>query len=140
MINLEKILGSIACNIEEKGLVHCTFEKTLKYLNLGISDYTYHLDIEFFVGNKKKIKVNFITWDEIEVNVSDVSLNSDDLLVVQSTRYRFFDLNETEFLSKVSSSLDNIYYIQRHYSELIKINYQNRRKREIEKDFTNETV
>ena len=140
MINLEELLGTIACNIKKRGLINCVFEKYLKHLNLGISDYTYHLDIEFFVGNKKKIKVNFITWDEIEVNVSDVSLNSDDLLVVESTRYRFFDLNETEFLSKVSSSLDNIYYIQRHYSELIKINYQNRRKKEIEKDFTNETV
>lgn len=140
MIDLEELLGTIACNIEEKGLVHCVFEKYLKHLNLGISDYTYHLDIEFFVGNKKKIKVNFITWDEIEVKVSDVSLNSDDLLEVQTTRYRFFDLNETEFLSKVSSSLDNVYYIQRHYSELVKINYQNRRKQEIEKDFKDETV
>ena len=140
MINLEELLGTIACNIKKRGLINCTFEKYLKYLNLGISDYTYHLDIEFFVGNKKKIKVNFITWDEIEVKVSDVSLNVDDLLEVQTTKYRFFDLNETEFLSKVSSSLDNIYYIQRHYSELVKINYQNRRKKEIEKDFTNETV
>ena len=140
MINMEELLGSIACNIEEKGLVHCEFEKYLKQLNLGINDYIYHLDIEFFVGNKKKIKVNFITWDEIEVKVSDVSMNCDDLLEVQTTRYRYFDLNETEFLSKVSSCLDNIYYIQRHYSELVKINYQNRRKQEIEKDFTNETA
>lgn len=140
MINLEELLGTIACNIEEKGLVHCVFEKYLKHLNLGISDYTYHLDIEFFVGNKGKIRVNFITWDEVEVKVSDVSLNENDLLDTQSTSYRFFDLNETEFLSKVSSSLDNIYYIQRHYSELVKINYQNRRKQEIEKDFTDETV
>ena len=95
--------------------------------------------VEFFVG-KGKYRLNFITWDEIEVKVSDVSLNDYDLLDEKSTIYRFFDLNETEFLSKVSSSLDNIYYIQRHYSELVKINYQNRRKREIEKDFTNETV
>ena len=140
MINLDELLGTIAQNIEKKGLVKCTFEKYLKHLNLGISDYTYHLDIEFLVGNNRKIRVNFITWDEVEVKVSDITLNSNDLLVVQPTNYRFFDLNETEFLSKVSSSLDNIYYIQRHYSELIKINYQNRRKKEIEKDFTNETV
>ena len=140
MIDLEELLGTIAINIKEKGLVNCTFEKYLKHLNLGVSDYSYHLDIEFFVENKRRIKVNFITWDEIEVKVSDISLNSNDLLVTQVTRYRYFDLDEAEFLSKVSSSLDNIYYIQRHYSELIKINYQNRRKKEIEKDFTDETV
>ena len=136
MTDLEELLGTIAINIEEKGIVHCEFEKYLKHLNLGISDYVYHLDIEFFVGNKGKIRVNFITWDEVEVKVSDVSLNENDLLDTQSTSYRYFGLNKTEFLNKVSSSLDNIYYIQRHYSELVKINYQNRRKKEIEKDFT----
>lgn len=140
MIDMEELLGTIAYNIQERGLVNCTCEKYLKHLNLGISDYSYHLDIEFSVENKRKIKVNFITWDEIEVKVSNISLNSDDVLVVQTTNYRYFDLDETEFLSKVSSSLDNIYYIQRHYSKLVKINYQNRRKQEIEKDFTNETV
>jgi len=140
MIDMEELLGTLAINIKEKGIVNCEVEKYMKHLNLGISDYIYHLYIEFFVGNKGKIKVNFITWDEIEVKLSDVSVNENDLLVAESTSYRYFDLNETEFLSKVSSSLDNIYYIQRHYSELIKINYQNRRKQEIEKDFTNETV
>ena len=139
MINMEELLGTIAINIKKRGVVNCEFEQSVKHLNLGISDYTYSLYVEFFVG-KGKYRLNFITWDEIEVKVSDVSLNDYDLLDEKPTIYRFFDLNETEFLSKVSSSLDNIYYIQRHYSELVKINYQNRRKREIEKDFTNETV
>lgn len=139
MIDLEELLGTIACNIKERGLVNCEFEKSVKHLNLGISDYSYHLYVEFFVG-KGKYKMDFITWDEIEVKVTDVSLGLDDLLDIHNTTYRYFDLNETEFLSKVSSCLDNIYYIQRHYSELVKINYQNRRKREIEKDFTDETV
>ena len=140
MINLEELLGTIAINIKKRGLVNCEFEKSVKHLNLGISDYTYNLDIEFFAENKGKIKFTFITWDETEVEVSDISLNEDDLFETQITSYRFFDLNETEFMSKVSSSLDNIYYIQKHYSELVKINYQNRRKQEIEKDFTNGTV
>ena len=60
MIDMEELLGTIAINIKKKGLVNCTFEKYLKHLNLGISDYSYHLDIEFLVENKRKIKVNFI--------------------------------------------------------------------------------
>lgn len=135
MINLEDLLISITRNINKKGIVKCELERYLKTLSLGISDYIYHLNVEFVVGNKSKITIDFISWDEIEVKVTDVSFNCDDSLDVKTSSYRYFDLNETEFLSKVSASLDNVYYIQRHYSELVKINYQNRRKQELEQDF-----
>lgn len=135
MINLEDLLISITRNINKKGIVKCELERCLKHLSLGISDYIYNLNVVFVVGKNSKITVDFITWDEIEVKVTDVSFNCKDSLDAKTTSYRYFDLNETEFLNKVSASLDNVYYIQRHYSELVKINYQNRRKQELEKDF-----
>lgn len=136
MIDLEELLARIAHNIKERGIVNCELERYMKQLNLGINEYIYHLNIEFSFEKGYKVVVNFITWDETEVKIADVSLNcNNNSLDATTTSYRYFDLNETEFLSKVSSSLDNVYYIQRHYSEIKKINYQNKRKEKINEDF-----
>lgn len=135
MIDLEELLAGIAHNIKERGIVNCVLDRYMKYLNLGINEYVYHLNINFSFEKGKSVVVNFITWDETEVKIADVSLNCNNSLDVTTTSYRYFDLNETEFLSKVSSSLNNVYYIQRHYSELKKINYQNKRKEKINEDF-----
>lgn len=135
MIDLEELLAGIAHNIKERGIVNCALDRYMKYLNLGINEYVYHLNINFSFEKGKTVVVNFITWDETEVKIADVSLNCNNSLDVTTTSYRYFDLNETEFLSKVSSSLNNVYYIQRHYSELKKINYQNKRKEKINEDF-----